>query len=62
MHGTVGAIVREILGKLGLIPPETALPWFKTGVFPPAGPTTTGPILTLPFVLEMALMGFAERR
>eukprot|EP00258_Populus_trichocarpa_P025580 XP_024441599.1 photosystem I chlorophyll a/b-binding protein 3-1, chloroplastic-like [Populus trichocarpa] len=37
MLGAVGAIAPEILGKAGLIPPETALPWFRTGVIPPAG-------------------------
>ncbi|KAJ0989736.1 hypothetical protein J5N97_008092 [Dioscorea zingiberensis] len=31
MLGAFGAIAPEIFGKLGLIPPENALPWFKTG-------------------------------
>ncbi|KAL0406604.1 UNVERIFIED_CONTAM: Chlorophyll a-b binding protein 8, chloroplastic [Sesamum latifolium] len=30
MLGAAGAIAPEILGKAGLIPAETALPWFKT--------------------------------
>ncbi|KAK3025511.1 hypothetical protein RJ639_042046, partial [Escallonia herrerae] len=37
MLGAAGAIAPEIFGKLGLIPAETALPWFQTGVIPPAG-------------------------
>ncbi|GAU17622.1 hypothetical protein TSUD_254970, partial [Trifolium subterraneum] len=37
MLGAVGAIAPEILGKAGLIPQETALAWFQTGVIPPAG-------------------------
>lgn len=32
MLGAVGAIAPEILGKAGLIPQETALAWFQTGV------------------------------
>ncbi|URE29597.1 chlorophyll a-b binding protein 8 [Musa troglodytarum] len=37
MLGAAGAIAPETLGKLGMRPAETALPWFKTGVTPPAG-------------------------
>ncbi|KAJ4902005.1 photosystem I light harvesting complex protein 3 [Raphanus sativus] len=37
MLGAAGAIAPEILGKAGLIPADTALPWFQTGVIPPAG-------------------------
>eukprot|EP00249_Psilotum_nudum_P008958 c21617_g2_i1 orf=481-1362(-) len=62
MLGAVGAIAPEILGKLGLIPQETALPWFKTGVFPPAGTYNYWADPYTLFVLEMALMGFAEHR
>ncbi|KAL3508915.1 hypothetical protein ACH5RR_028316 [Cinchona calisaya] len=62
MLGVVGAIAPEILGKAGLIPPETALPWFKTGVFPPAGTYSYWADNYTLFVLEMALMGFAEHR
>ncbi|KAL6323638.1 hypothetical protein AAG906_039234 [Vitis piasezkii] len=62
MLGAVGAIAPEILGKLGLIPPETALPWFKTGVFPPAGTYNYWADPYTLFVFEMALMGFAEHR
>ncbi|GAB4825360.1 Photosystem I chlorophyll a/b-binding protein 3-1, chloroplastic [Ancistrocladus abbreviatus] len=62
MLGAVGAIAPEILGKAGLIPAETALPWFKTGVFPPAGTYNYWADPYTLFVLEMALMGFAEHR
>nr|GMD87609.1 chlorophyll A-B binding protein 8, chloroplastic [Ipomoea batatas] len=62
MMGAVGAIAPEILGKLGLIPPETALPWFKTGVIPPAGTYNYWADPYTLFVFEMALMGFAEHR
>uniref|UniRef100_A0A6N2MDD5 Chlorophyll a-b binding protein, chloroplastic n=1 Tax=Salix viminalis TaxID=40686 RepID=A0A6N2MDD5_SALVM len=62
MLGAVGAIVPEILGKAGLIPPETAIPWFKTGVIPPAGTYSYWADPYTLFVFEMALMGFAEHR
>ncbi|KAG1327351.1 hypothetical protein COCNU_01G012850 [Cocos nucifera] len=62
MLGAVGAIAPESLGKLGLIPPETALPWFKTGVLPPAGTDNYWAKPYTLFVLEMALMGLAEHR
>lgn len=62
MLGAVGAIAPEILGKLGLIPAETALPWFKTGVIPPAGTYNYWADPFTLFVFEMALMGFAEHR
>nr|CAA41407.1 Type III chlorophyll a /b-binding protein [Pinus sylvestris] len=62
MLGAVGAIAPEILGKLGLIPQETALPWFQTGVIPPAGTYNYWADPFTLFVLEMALMGFAEHR
>lgn len=62
MLGAAGAIAPEILGKAGLIPAETALPWFQTGVIPPAGTYTYWADNYTLFVLEMALMGFAEHR
>ncbi|ERN19025.1 hypothetical protein AMTRI_Chr10g233450 [Amborella trichopoda] len=62
MLGAIGAIAPEILGKAGLIPPETALPWFKTGVIPPAGTYNYWADPFTLFVFEMALMGFAEHR
>lgn len=30
MLGAAGMIAPEVLGKMGLIPAETALPWFKS--------------------------------
>lgn len=62
MVGAIGAIAPEILGQLGLIPPETALPWFKTGVFPPAGTYDYWADPYTLFVFELALVGFAEHR
>ncbi|KAI9192600.1 hypothetical protein LWI28_025315 [Acer negundo] len=62
MVGAIGAIAPEILGKAGLIPEETALPWFKTGVIPPAGTYTYWADNYTLFVFEMALVGFAEHR
>ncbi|KAF5197772.1 Chlorophyll a-b binding protein [Thalictrum thalictroides] len=62
MLGAVGAIAPEIFGKLGLIPPETALPWFQTGVIPPAGTYNYWADSYTLFVMEMAFMGFAEHR
>ncbi|CAM8949713.1 unnamed protein product [Rhodiola kirilowii] len=62
MLGAAGAIAPEVFGKLGLIPAETALPWFKTGVIPPAGTYSYWADPFTLFVLEMALMGFAEHR
>ncbi|KAI4308596.1 hypothetical protein L6164_031652 [Bauhinia variegata] len=38
MLGAAGAIAPEILGKAGLIPEETTLPWFKTGKIPRLDP------------------------
>ncbi|KVI08742.1 hypothetical protein Ccrd_012865 [Cynara cardunculus var. scolymus] len=62
MLGAAGAIAPEIFGKLGLIPAETALPWFQTGVIPPAGTYSYWADPYTLFVMEMALMGFAEHR
>ncbi|KAJ4981655.1 hypothetical protein NE237_032492 [Protea cynaroides] len=62
MLGAAGAIAPEILGKLGLIPEETALPWFQTGVIPPAGTYSYWADPYTLFVMEMAFMGFAEHR
>ncbi|BAT80472.1 Chlorophyll a-b binding protein [Vigna angularis] len=62
MLGAVGAIAPEILGKAGLIPQETALPWFRTGVIPPAGTYNYWADSYTLFVFELALMGFAEHR
>ncbi|CAA3027506.1 chlorophyll a-b binding 8, chloroplastic [Olea europaea subsp. europaea] len=62
MVGAIGAIAPEILGKAGLIPAETALPWFKTGVIPPAGTYNYWADSYTLFVFELALVGFAEHR
>ncbi|CAN6450554.1 unnamed protein product [Victoria cruziana] len=62
MLGAAGAIAPEILGKMGLIPQETALPWFQTGVIPPAGTYSYWADPYTLFVFELALMGFAEHR
>merc|ERR1712134_101534 len=37
MLGFAGCIAPEILGRIGVIPAESAVPWFKSGVIPPAG-------------------------
>ncbi|CAK7349184.1 unnamed protein product [Dovyalis caffra] len=62
MLGAVGAIAPEILGSAGLVPPETALPWFRTGVIPPARTYNYWADPFTLFLLEMALIGFAEHR
>lgn len=62
MLGAAGAIAPKIFGKLGLIPPETALPWFQTGVIPPAGTYSYWADPWTLFFMEMTLMGFAEHR
>lgn len=62
MLGAVGAIAPEILGKAGLVPQETALPWFQTGVIPPLGSYTYWADPYTLFVFEIALFGFAEHR
>ncbi|CAL9060266.1 unnamed protein product [Musa banksii] len=59
---TAGAIAPETLGKLGMRPAETALPWFKTGAIPSAGTCAYWADPYTLFVLETALMGFAEHR
>ncbi|PKI66824.1 hypothetical protein CRG98_012830 [Punica granatum] len=59
--GLLGPSPPEILGKAGLIQPETTLPWFKTGVIPPAGPTTPGPTLMHRSCWRCS-DGFAEHR
>merc|ERR1719359_2064165 len=37
MLGSVGCLAPELLGKAGVIPAATAIPWFKSGFIPPAG-------------------------
>ncbi|KAH7365161.1 hypothetical protein KP509_18G011900 [Ceratopteris richardii] len=62
MLGAAGAIAPEILGKAGLIPQETAVVWFRSGVIPPLGTYNYWADPYTLFVFEMALMGFAEHR
>nr|XP_024399268.1 chlorophyll a-b binding protein 8, chloroplastic-like [Physcomitrium patens]PNR37934.1 hypothetical protein PHYPA_021044 [Physcomitrium patens] len=62
MLGAAGAIAPEILGRIGLIPQETAIPWFQSGVIPPVGNYSYWADPYTLFVLELALMGFAEHR
>lgn len=62
MVGVIGCLAPEIFGKLGWIPPETAIPWFKTGVFPPAGSYQYWADPYTLFVFELGLVGFAEHR
>uniref|UniRef100_A0A7I4E0E0 Chlorophyll a-b binding protein, chloroplastic n=1 Tax=Physcomitrium patens TaxID=3218 RepID=A0A7I4E0E0_PHYPA len=62
MLGAAGAIAPEVLGRIGLIPQETAIPWFQSGVIPPVGNYSYWADPYTLFVLEMALMGFAEHR
>lgn len=62
MLGAAGCIAPEILGRVGLIPQETAIPWFKSGVIPPVGTYSYWADPYTLFVLELALMGFAEHR
>lgn len=61
MLGAAGCLTPEILGKLGVTPADTALPWFKSGVIPPAG--DYGHYWSDPytiFFVEVILMQFAE--
>lgn len=62
MLGAAGMIAPEILGKAGLIPAETALPWFKSGVFPPAGNYSYWADSYSLFGLELVAMAFAEHK
>jgi light-harvesting complex I chlorophyll a/b binding protein 3 len=61
MLGAAGCIAPEVLGKMGMIPAETAIPWFRTGVIPPAG--TYDGYWTDPyslFFIEILALQFAE--
>jgi len=61
MLGAIGCIAPEILGIMEIIPADTAVIWFRSGVIPPAGnyrqywsdPYTI-------FFIEVVLMQFAE--
>merc|ERR1711985_174517 len=61
MLGAAGCIAPEILGRIGVIPAETAVPWFRSGVIPPAGSFKqywSDPYTI--FFVEVVLMQFAE--
>lgn len=62
MLGASGMIAPEVLGAAGVIPQETAIVWFKSGVFPPAGTYEYWADPYALFVLEIVLLGFAEHR
>ncbi|CAG9463597.1 unnamed protein product [Pedinophyceae sp. YPF-701] len=61
MLGAAGCIAPEILGKAGVIPAETGIKWFESGVIPPAGTYDDywGSPLAI-FWIEVVLMQFAE--
>ena len=63
MLGVAGCLAPETLGKIGLIPQETAVVWWKSGVFPFAGSYDNywADPYTL-FFIEVVLMQFAELR
>jgi len=62
MLGAAGAIAPEILGNMGIIPKETGVVWFASGVIPPLGaPEYWTDAYTL-FTAELTLMAFAELR
>merc|ERR1711907_166045 len=61
MLGAAGCLAPELLGKMGVIPSETAVVWFKSGVIPPAGSYDNywSDPYTI-FFVEVILMQFAE--
>lgn len=63
MLGVAGCLAPEALGKMGLIPQETAVLWWQSGVFPFAGSYDNywADPYTL-FFIEIVLMQFAELR
>lgn len=63
MLGVAGCLAPETLGKLGVIPQETAVIWWKSGVFPFAGQEYTywADPYSL-FFIQVVLMQFAELR
>lgn len=63
MLGAAGCVAPEILGKLGVIPQETNVLWYQTGVIPPVGQTNVFNIDPWAlFWIEVVLMQFAELR
>jgi len=62
MLGAAGMIAPEILGKVGVIPKETGLVWFRSGVIPPLGTYDYWADSKALFVLEILLVAFVEYR
>eukprot|EP00897_Mesotaenium_endlicherianum_P005336 jgi/Mesen1/4830/ME000243S04006 len=62
MLGAAGIVAPEILGRIGLIPQETAVVWFRSGVIPPLGEYSYWADPYTLFVLEVVLLAFAEHR
>jgi len=60
MLGAAGCIAPEVLGKIGVIPAETGIVWFKSGVIPPAGTFEYWSDPFTIFFVEVLLMQFAE--
>eukprot|EP00199_Chlamydomonas_sp_CCMP681_P006859 CAMPEP_0119101548 /NCGR_PEP_ID=MMETSP1180-20130426/582_1 /TAXON_ID=3052 ORGANISM="Chlamydomonas cf sp, Strain CCMP681" /NCGR_SAMPLE_ID=MMETSP1180 /ASSEMBLY_ACC=CAM_ASM_000741 /LENGTH=274 /DNA_ID=CAMNT_0007085689 /DNA_START=56 /DNA_END=880 /DNA_ORIENTATION=- len=61
MLGAAGCIAPEALSALGVIPAETGVVWFRSGVIPPAGVYAnywTDPFSL--FFVEVVLLQFAE--
>lgn len=63
MLGAAGCLAPEILGAAGVIPAETGVTWFSSGVIPPAGSYDNywGNPYTV-FWVNVCLMQFAELR
>ncbi|KAJ6674501.1 CHLOROPHYLL A/B BINDING PROTEIN [Salix viminalis] len=61
-EGTGGFIEPKWLAYGEIINGRPPIPWFKTGVIPPAGTYSYWADPYTLFVFEMALMGFAEHR
>jgi len=62
MLGAAGMLAPEILGKVGVIPAETGLVWFKSGVIPPLGTYNYWADSKALFILEILLVAFVEYR
>jgi len=63
MLAVCGCVAPEVLAGVGLIPEQTGLAWFESGVIPPQG--TFDNYWCDPYSLflgELTLMGFAETR
>lgn len=63
MLGAAGCVAPEVLGGLGVIPQQTNILWFKTGVIPPAGTSDIFPMDPYAlFWVQVLLMQVAELR